>query len=641
MRSAAGRRILVCALGLAFAALAGGSGARAAARLPEASRGVVDLSRASPFPSAPLRLAGEWSFYPGRLLSPADFAATDGETEGAPGAGSASVPGCWPIPASQGFGTYRLLVQLPEGAPPLALLLPPPHSAYRLWVDGSLAAAGGAVGTRAQGEDARYQPAFLYLGGPARSAATSAPIELVLQVSNFHFRCGGLTAAPLLGPADGLLAARLRLLAADTAAFGAIAIVGLYHLVLFAFRREEKSALYCAAFALLIALRLPFLGQAFALQLWPGLSLRAGLSLEYGADYLALPVFFAFLRSIVPAEVHPWAVPAASATALGGLLSLLGPTLWASRLIQPYEALVVMAIVYALSALVLAARRGRPDATLLLVGASLFFASLVNDLLNDNLLAATGHLVPLGTVAFLLAQAAVVARRLGEAYRESRAAERLIAERDERLRRDVAEHLHGRVQTGLVAVSQAIGEAIEALPPEAAGAAGSLEGARAAIDRIREEDVRQASHRLHPAAVELGLVPAVEALARSFGERLLVTLEVAPGVVELDRDSDRGVAAPVRLAAYRILEEALNNVAIHAATRRAEVRLTLEGGALVLIVADRGRGFGRRAAGEGLGLRGMEARAHAVGGRVEVESRPGRGTRVRAWLPAEGGAAGG
>lgn len=96
----------------------------------------------------------------------------------------------------------------------------------------------------------------------------------------------------------------------------------------------------------------------------------------------------------------------------------------------------------------------------------------------------------------------------------------------------------------------------------------------------------------------------------------------------------------VEIAAFRIAQEAVNNVVRHAAATRVEVRLRQSGDRLVLTVEDDGRGFERAAAtpptpspGEHFGLVGMHERAQALGGELAVESRPGRGTTVRVALP--------
>jgi signal transduction histidine kinase len=107
----------------------------------------------------------------------------------------------------------------------------------------------------------------------------------------------------------------------------------------------------------------------------------------------------------------------------------------------------------------------------------------------------------------------------------------------------------------------------------------------------------------------------------------------------LEADDVEDVLPPeAELAVYRIVQEALSNVVRHARAGRADVRVAREDAAVVVTVTDDGRGFRPHEAlsadGGGLGLFGMQERAAYIGGRVEVQSAPGGGTRVRAEVPA-------
>ena len=97
---------------------------------------------------------------------------------------------------------------------------------------------------------------------------------------------------------------------------------------------------------------------------------------------------------------------------------------------------------------------------------------------------------------------------------------------------------------------------------------------------------------------------------------------------------DRRFASDVETAAYRIVQEALTNVARHAGVKNATVRLWADGTMLGMQIEDQGIGFAVSSTPvTALGLTGMQERAHALGGQLTVESEPGRGTRVTAELP--------
>jgi two-component system, NarL family, sensor histidine kinase UhpB len=144
------------------------------------------------------------------------------------------------------------------------------------------------------------------------------------------------------------------------------------------------------------------------------------------------------------------------------------------------------------------------------------------------------------------------------------------------------------------------------------------------------EEVRRIAQGLRPPALDmLGLAPALESFARQTSATAGLALDADLAPVE-------GLLSPeAELALYRIVQEALSNVARHAGAGTVRVRLSYSDRFVTATVEDDGRGFdvkGEMSNG-GLGLFGMQERAGYVGGTVEIDSEAGRGTRVRAIIP--------
>jgi signal transduction histidine kinase len=161
------------------------------------------------------------------------------------------------------------------------------------------------------------------------------------------------------------------------------------------------------------------------------------------------------------------------------------------------------------------------------------------------------------------------------------------------------------------------------------------EADRAAADRelkLLGKDLSQVAYSLHPAALEKqGLVAALKAECHRFGQAAGLAAAVETGKLP------EAMGTPVMLCAYRVVQEALRNASRHGKAKRVRVYLTEEAGGLQLAVRDDGAGFslGKSDAGLGLGLRSMRERVRALGGEVDVESTPGEGTEVVAWIPWE------
>jgi signal transduction histidine kinase len=99
-----------------------------------------------------------------------------------------------------------------------------------------------------------------------------------------------------------------------------------------------------------------------------------------------------------------------------------------------------------------------------------------------------------------------------------------------------------------------------------------------------------------------------------------------------------GLPAEASVELLRVVQEALTNVRRHSGARDVEVRLRTEDEGIVVIeVADDGRGFDTTAAQGGVGLSAMRERVEAVGGEIEVSSRPGEGTKVTVRVPLADG----
>lgn len=144
------------------------------------------------------------------------------------------------------------------------------------------------------------------------------------------------------------------------------------------------------------------------------------------------------------------------------------------------------------------------------------------------------------------------------------------------------------------------------------------------------EAVRRLAHDLRPPALDaLGLADAIAGHARSWAEMAGLEVELAVEPVE----PGSGVAEVL----FRVCQEALTNVARHAAASRVRIALGAADDGWRLVVEDDGRGFAAGAGG-GLGLLGARERVEQAGGYLDVEDRPGdaSGARLVAWLPADG-----
>jgi len=239
----------------------------------------------------------------------------------------------------------------------------------------------------------------------------------------------------------------------------------------------------------------------------------------------------------------------------------------------------------------------------------------------------------LAVCAALVLQAALITWLLYEHRRRRRSegaayelSGRLIhAQEEERSR--LARELHDDVTQRLALLAIDIGREERNVPR--ASDDGALTSIRERVVRL-SEDVHSLSYRLHPSVLEdLGLLEALRSEAERFSRTCPLRLEVSAS------DIPESLPRDAALCLFRIAQEGLRNIARHAAANRAELSLRRLNGGLQLTISDDGVGFdpSRHHDRISLGHASMRQRAVLLGGNVNIDSSPGRGTTVLAWVP--------
>ena len=214
--------------------------------------------------------------------------------------------------------------------------------------------------------------------------------------------------------------------------------------------------------------------------------------------------------------------------------------------------------------------------------------------------------------------------------------ERLVSVQEEERRR-IARNLHDQLGQRITALRLSV----SALKDDAALGVDLLQQRIEAIDRIAaqiDRDVDGIAWDLRPASLDdMGLGAALEAMVRDWSETRGVR-----GELHVSTILDGRLPPDMESHLYRIVQEALNNVAKHAAASRASVLLKRTSGDVEVIVEDDGCGFDvegvTTSRGGGMGLTGIQERASLMGGQLEVESTPGAGTTLFVRIPVQASA---
>lgn len=391
------------------------------APLPRAKGGTLTLQTWEGSKKRRWPLRGQWKMHWGKLWNGAPESRPSGEPL------DVTVPSYWnqvrphntKRPRGFGFATYRLRVVLPKAphALPERLQLKLPHqlSSARIWVQEELSKNSfkalhpavnlGQVGT----SERNYRP-------QVRSRVISFPtppsrvLVVVYQVANFHHARGGLYLEPVLGVAsleNYFRQHRYKILLL----IGVFLCMAFYHFLLFAFRRQDKAALWMGWLCLLVALRSSLTEEilyewAHTTFLW-----QQCIRLEYITTYLPAPVFLYLLYALYPKIASRRFV---QGTLLLGLafaaLTVVTPTEFHTKTLGFYQPAILVMILYGMVVLVKSIfQTNSLVSRLIFLGCFAGLLAGVNDVLYTYRWIDSTYLLHYGIGLYIMLQALVLA----------------------------------------------------------------------------------------------------------------------------------------------------------------------------------------------------------------------------------------
>ena len=628
--------------------LSGCAGGRATT--PLARNGVIDLSRIDIIHSGPIRINGQWAFYWKRLVPPDDFAGPH------PPVASAwlSLPGAWNGAmvagkelGGKGYATFRLRVLTGPVHGDLAVRVRGFHSACGLWANGKLIAKNGVVGKSASEEIPAQSISIARLPVHGRS------IDLVLQVSNFHYHEGGVVSSLELGSFEKLEAEQILTWGLALFCIGSILTIGLYHLLFFCLHRKMTAALYFASYCfLLTGFQLTDVSTD-----WVGKVLFKHIPdpifLNLICLVISVPTGYRFLRALYPADLSrriqqaSWTVAAVFAFS-GIILS----TMTFSSIIPVYYVFCSLLILYCMVGLLAATLKKRQGAMFSLLGFIAFGFAGLNDMLYDMQLIRSVYLLEWGMFVFILFQAFVLSLRFSRAFTAVEQLSGKLADNNLLLEKEMAERL--RLEREIVNITEEerrrLGHDLHD------GLCQLLTGTRLHFSALRYKlvgedqppDWHEVSELLERSVIlaydlcrglwpvdrdPRGVSPSLKELTRRISESSGIAIEFQRrrGCIEC---SNTGVTQ-----IFRIAQEAITNAVKHAKPKKIVVGFDCAArNTITLTVRDdgigRNNGSWTRTKG-GLGIAIMSYRARTIGGTLTVSDGEGRGTVVTCTAPCE------
>lgn len=415
-------RILITLMAVFFTLSAG-------ATPPSAQEGVLSLNTSEFRQAGMAQLDGDWAFYWQQLLSPAELEAEPSRSS------TISIPGLWNKGAIEGvsydafgYATLVLTIELPKEKQNYLLKMQSLPSAYKLWANGDVVAENGVVGRDQDSEQPWFSPKVVPI------YVDKASLQLVLQISNFHHKEGGVWRSFILATPDHLFDIRDLPVISDAFLFALLFAIGLYYVALFIMRRKERAAFWFGLFCLAIGSRSILVGE----RLFYGFDIVFSWStlqrLEHILFFLCLPTFTWFFYYLFPSYVKKWLPQLSSLIcALTIVATLLLPTYIYAQLSFPYQIFVLLMsapILFYMVKLVIDRKKGS-----LLFGLSflMLFAAVLHDLLYTHFIVHGRPMVQLGVIAFVITQSMILNRRYVQSLSLVEAMTRELKSRNEEL----------------------------------------------------------------------------------------------------------------------------------------------------------------------------------------------------------------
>lgn len=352
------------------------------------------------------RLDGQWDNYSGQLLTPEQL------TTAEPPFTKFPVPGVWgaksPLknsPPALGVMTYRTKVLIPNEARNYYLYLPDMPSAYRLWVNGKELMHQGTVGTLPNQERPAFGPKVLALGEKSTS------LSLVLQVSNFHYREGGIWFSLKLTDESGRFDIDKKPII-GAVFFGAILLaIGLYNLSMFLFRRKETAALYFGLLCLVVGLRRLLIDER-VIYLFDWFSWETLQRLEHLCFYLSLPLFMNFFASMYRQHIPTWTSRVSWALIIPFVLICVGFTNRVyTELNIAFQVLVLISVTFTLAMYIKTILEGGKNVKTFGISLTILALTVTHDVLKSNGILSGPNIAHFGLLAFVISQSISLQRR--------------------------------------------------------------------------------------------------------------------------------------------------------------------------------------------------------------------------------------
>ncbi len=381
---------------------------------PIARHGIIDLRHWDL--SNPVELKGEWEFYWKKLYSPLDFE----EKELTPDA-YINLPQSWTDLnidgiSDTGYATYRLLILInPQQTKRYSILINEILADYNFFLNGRNIINTGKVGKFSYTSIPQVKIVYTSIGEIQNNA-----IEIVINVSNFVHRDGGLITVPVIGEEESLFRLYLFRVFLDFFMLGAIFIMALYHLGLFILRRKNRAALTFFAFLIVVSIRILVSSNYLYWVFLPNLSWQTVYRLAYLTFYFMVAIFTRFVQVTFNFKKYKGIFIFIYAFAILYALTVILPPIKFTRILIVYQLFTFLVALFIFYILIAALRSRLFGLRIFLFTYVFFVLAGVHDILYSmGIINATVDFAHIGSFILIFGQSITLARIFTKAFKEN------------------------------------------------------------------------------------------------------------------------------------------------------------------------------------------------------------------------------
>lgn len=412
-----------------------------AADKPVATRGVIDL-RSANLGEQPVELKGEWQLrWRSMHVTGPTPAAQPGAYVRAPRAWNNELVSGNKLPGA-GYATYSLRVLLPPMKNPVGLTMNEQGTAVRLFANGKEIGTMGVVSETKIGAVPDTRPLTIFLTEKADT------LDIDVQISNFDYRKGGMWNGIFIGSRTAIQKKIRTQQLIEVFAAGCLLIIATYHLGIYVFYRQGRSALLFALFCLTLFIRLISTSQRILPEVIPGISFQVYSRLEFLSWFFSIPLGVHYSNAMFNYVRSKWFVPLGYALGILFTLTLLLPSEIYSHFVVPSQMALFSFLLLAFGGLFRLWKQKPPGLKLFLFGAIVLALGTANDILYTNEILRITQLGPFGVLVFIFCHAMVLSRRLYIVFKEKDEIQKLLNEKlVGRIQQRTSELRHARTES--------------------------------------------------------------------------------------------------------------------------------------------------------------------------------------------------